>query len=245
MIEVRNLSKSFNGRPVLQDVCLDIEDNKTLVILGPSGQGKTVLIKILAKLIEPDSGAVSYDGVDIIRISKKRFKEIQKKMAFVFQANALFDFLDVQDNLSLYLTMHTMLSVQEIEEKVMESIRFVGLDSTVLGKFPEELSGGMGKRVAIARAMVLRPEIIFYDEPTAGLDEGNVGKVVELISLLKTQVCATTVIVTHDVDLMFKVSDAVILLKEGRVVYSGKKEQVTEAMLRDLYATGENNGVQK
>ncbi len=166
-------------------------------------------------------------------------------MAFVFQANALFDFLDVRDNLSLFLKMHTMLSAQEIEEKVMESIRFVGLDSTVLSKFPEELSGGMGKRVAIARAMILRPEIIFYDEPTAGLDDGNVGKVVELISLLKTEVCATTVIVTHDVELMFNVSDCVVLLKEGRVVFSGKKEQVTEAMLRDLYATGENNGVQK
>lgn len=245
MINVRHLFKSFNGVPVLEDINLDIDDKKTLVILGPSGQGKTVLIKTMVRLIEPDSGSVSYDGVDIFKLPRNMYKELQKKMAFVFQANALFDFLNVHDNLSLFLTMHTMLTVEEIEAKVAEAMCFVGLDSTVLTKFPEELSGGMGKRVAIARAMILRPEIIFYDEPTAGLDEGNVDKVEELMTLLKNEVSATTVIVTHDVDLMFKVSDDVALLKEGRIVFSGKKEQVTEAMLRDLYATGENNGVQK
>ncbi len=204
MIEARNLVKSYNGKTVLENVDLKVEDQKTLVILGPSGPGKTVLVKTLARLIEPDRGTVYYDGRNIFRMSRKEFREIRKTTAFVFQANALFDFLNVEDNLGLFLKMHVQLSPKEIEERVTESVHFVGLDLTVLGKFPEQLSEGMSKRVAIARAMIVRPQVVFYDEPTSGLDEGNVAKVMELISLLKKEVCATSVVVTHDVDLMNK-----------------------------------------
>lgn len=242
MIEVRDLSKSFDGKPVLKNVDLLIEDEKTLVILGPSGQGKTVLVKTMARLMEPDSGSVFYDGQDIFRMSAEKFKEFQKRMAFVFQANALFDFLDVEDNLSLFLRMHTKSSDKEIEEKVAEAIGFVGLDRTVLSKFPEELSAGMAKRVAISRALIIRPQVIFYDEPTSALDEGNVGKIIELISQLKREVCATSVIVTHDINVMSQVADHVALLRRGRIVFFGRKEDVSEPMLRDLYATGEENG---
>lgn len=242
MIEARNLVKSYNGRAVLENVGLKVDDQKTIVILGPSGQGKTVLVKILARLIEPDGGAVYYDGLDIFRLAKKDFKEIRKTTAFVFQANALFDFLNVRDNLSLSIKMHSRLSGKEIEERVMESIRFVGLDPTVLGKFPEELSEGMSKRVAIARAMIIRPRVVFYDEPTSGLDKGNVAKVMELISLLKTEVSATSVVVTHDIELMNKVADSVILLRRGKVTFSGNKQQVSKAMLTELYGPGEDNG---
>ncbi len=242
MIEVTNLCKSFDGKPVLQNINVNIEDEKTLVILGPSGQGKTVFIKTLARLIEPDSGTVLYNGQNIFLMSKKKFKEIQKQMAFVFQANALFDFLDVEDNLSLFLRMHTTNSPDEITERVEESARMVGLDRSVLGKFPEELSVGMAKRVAIARALIVRPQVIFYDEPTSALDEGNVSKILDLISLLKHEVCATSVIVTHDVELVPKLADHVALLKHGRITFFGKKEEIDEPMLKDLYATGENNG---
>ncbi len=242
MITARHLWKSFNGKPVLKDVDLEIPDEETLVILGPSGQGKTVLIKTLARLMEPDAGSVFYDSQDIFRLSKRAFGELQKHMAFVFQSNALLDFLNIGENLGLFLRMHTHLSDQEIEDRVAAAIGFVGLDRSVLGKYPEELSAGMGKRVAISRAMIIRPSVVFYDEPTSALDEGNVNVIMDLITSLKKEVCATSVIVTHDVDLMWRLADRVALLKGGRVVFYGKKNEVTEPALRDLYATGENNG---
>ena len=204
MIKVRNLNKQFNGKPVLKGINLDIIEQETLVILGPSGQGKTVLIKTLVRLIEPDSGSVYYNGKDIFLLNKKGYKKLQKTMAFIFQENALFDFLNVKDNLSLFLKMHTKLSADKILQEVDNAISFVGLEQSVLEKFPEELSGGMSKRVAIARAMITQPHIIFYDEPTAGLDEGNVEKVIELIYLLKKRISATSVIVTHDIELSFE-----------------------------------------
>lgn len=242
MIVARQLTKSYNGKPVLEGVDLEIPDEKTVVILGSSGMGKTVLIKTLARLIEPDAGTVFYDSQDIFRLSKKEFIELQKHMAFVFQSNALLDFLTVGDNLGLFLRMHTRLSDQEIEDRVAEAIGFVGLDRSVLDKYPEELSAGMGKRVAISRAQIIRPRVIFYDEPTSALDEGNVNIIIDLISLLKKEVCATSIIVTHDVNLMWRLADQVALLKAGKIIFSGDREKVTEPMLRDLYATGEDNG---
>ncbi|MGB2907353.1 MAG: ATP-binding cassette domain-containing protein [Candidatus Aminicenantaceae bacterium] len=238
MIRVRGLSKSFDGRPVLKGVSLDMGECETVVILGPSGQGKTVLIKTMIRLLEPDSGQVFYQDRDILTLSKREFRRVQENMAFVFQANALFDFLNVRDNLSLYLQMHKKMSPEEIATRVQAAIQFVGLDHTSLEKFPEELSGGMQKRVAIARAILQEPRVIFYDEPTVGLDEGNVEKVIDLIELLKKQVCATSVIVTHDISLMQRVADRVALLRHGEVVFTGTKEEVSADMLSRLYSTG-------
>ncbi len=241
MIKVRSLCKSFDGKSVLQGIDLDLHECETIVILGPSGQGKTVLIKTLVRLLEPDSGQVLYDGQDIFQLSRKEFRNIQENMAFVFQANALFDFLNVADNLSLYLRMHKKLSRAEINTRVQAAIHFVGLDYGVLDKFPEELSGGMQKRVAIARAILKEPRVIFYDEPTVGLDEGNVGKIMDLIELLKKQVCATSVIVTHDVSLMHRVADQVALLRQGEIIFKGTRDEITEERLQRLYATGESD----
>jgi phospholipid/cholesterol/gamma-HCH transport system ATP-binding protein len=238
MIEVRGLSKQFNGVPVLDGINLDIKDNETLVILGPSGQGKTVFVKSLVRLIEPDSGAIRYDGADVLSLSKRKFAEVQKRIAFVFQDNALFDFLNVRENLSLYLRMHSKLSDREIANEVLKAIEFVRLKEGVLDKYPEELSGGMMKRVAIARAMIQQPCYMFYDEPTTGLDEANIGMVIELIHKFKERVCATAVIVTHDIHLMQAVSDRVVLLKEGHIVFVGKKEEVSEESLHRLYDIG-------
>jgi len=238
VIKVRGLTKSFNGRPVLKGISLDMGECETVVILGPSGQGKTVLIKTMIRLLEPDSGQVFYQDRDIFTLSKKEFRRVQENMAFVFQANALFDFLNVRDNLSLYLHMHKKMSQAEIATRVQAAIQFVGLDHATLEKFPEALSGGMQKRVAIARAILQEPRVIFYDEPTMGLDEGNVEKVIDLIELLKKQVCATSVIVTHDIPLMQRVADRVALLRHGEVVFTGTKEEVSDDMLRRLYSTG-------
>jgi phospholipid/cholesterol/gamma-HCH transport system ATP-binding protein len=238
VIRVRGLSKSFDGRPVLKGVSLDMGECETVVILGPSGQGKTVLIKTMIRLLEPDSGQVFYQDRDILTLSKREFRRVQENMAFVFQANALFDFLNVRDNLSLYLQMHKKMSPEEIATRVQAAIQFVGLEHSTLEKFPEELSGGMQKRVAIARAILQEPRVIFYDEPTVGLDEGNVEKVIDLIELLKKQVCATSVIVTHDISLMQRVADRVALLRHGEVVFTGTKEEVSADMLSRLYSTG-------
>jgi len=238
MIEVRDLRKNYNGNPVLRGIDLDINDNETLVILGPSGQGKTVFIKSLVRLIEPDSGIVRFDGTDVLALKKREFIAVQKKIAFVFQDNALFDFLDVKENLSLYLRMHSKLSEKEIYDEVQNAIEFVRLDDEVLDKYPEELSGGMMKRVAIARAMIQQPCYMFYDEPTTGLDEANVEMVIELIHKFKKRVCATAVIVTHDIHLMKAVSDRVVLLKEGKIVFIGRKEEISEESLHELYDTG-------
>lgn len=235
MIEIRDLYKSFNEKAVLKGVDLDVFEEEILVILGPSGQGKTVLIKTLVRLLKPDSGRVLYNGSNVLSLSKKEFREFQKKIAFVFQKSALLDSLNVRENIGLFLKMHKKYSDEKINREVHDTIEFVGLDQDVLDKLPEELSEGMKKRVAIARAMVKRPRYIFYDEPTTGLDKGNIEKVIELILLLKKEVVTTSVVVTHDIKLMQKISDRVALLKEGKIVFSGKKEELSAERLQDLY----------
>lgn len=241
MIEVKDLYKSFEGKTVLKGVSLKVKDNETLVVLGPSGQGKTVLIKTMVRLLEADSGQVSYDGNEVLGMTKKNFQEVLKKIAFVFQNSALFDFLNVKDNLGLFLKMHLKKTDSEIWKEINEAIRFVGLDEDVLCKFPEELSGGMKKRVAIARAMIKKPRYIFYDEPTTGLDEGNAGKVSTLIDLLKNEISATSIIVTHDIKLMQDVSDRVILLKHGKIDFNGPQDKISNDDLSDLYDIGEQH----
>jgi phospholipid/cholesterol/gamma-HCH transport system ATP-binding protein len=243
MIAVRELYKGFDGQPVLKGIDLDIRDNETMVILGPSGQGKTVFIKALVRLLEPDAGSIDYDGTNIVGLRRKEFRKVQQQIAFVFQNSALFDFLTVNDNLSLFLQMHRKITPAEIAESVTEALAFVGLDKSVLDKFPEELSGGMKKRVAIARAMIKRPKYLFYDEPTTGLDRGSAEKVSELIQMLHGEIRVTSIIVTHDIKLMQDVSNRVALLKEGQIVFVGGKDEISPQMLEFLYQTGENNGL--
>jgi len=235
MITVRNLYKSFNGSPVLKGIDLEVYDNETLVILGPSGQGKTVFIKTMIRLLEPDSGSINFDGLEISNLGKRKLARFQEQIAFVFQNSALFDFLDVRDNLSLFLKMHKHQSKEEVNEQVLDAIQFVGLEKEVLSKFPEELSGGMKKRVAIARAMIKKPRYLFYDEPTTGLDKANAEKVSELIKMLKTEIEVTSIIVTHDIHLMQQVSDRVALLKDGAIVSVGPRGYVSNETLQDLY----------
>lgn len=239
MIQIKNLHKSFDSKEVLRGVSMDIKDNETLVVLGPSGQGKTVLIKTMVRLLQADSGSIIYDGEDVLNMKIKKFQDVLKRIAFVFQNSALFDFLNVKDNLGLFLKMHKRMADDEIMSEIHKGIRFVGLDEEVLSKFPEELSGGMKKRVAIARALIKKPRYIFYDEPTTGLDKGNAQKVSSLIDLLKKEINATSIIVTHDIKLMQEVSDRVILLKHGKIAFVGTREQVSTDTLHDLYDIGD------
>lgn len=237
MITVRGVRKSFDEKEVLTGIDLDIPDNINVVILGPSGQGKTVFIKTLVRLIEPDAGSIAYDGDDILRMSRKEWQAYQNNIAFVFQNSALFDFLDVRENLNLFLRMHKRMTESQLEKEINRAINFVGLGEDVLEKFPEELSGGMRKRVAIARAMIKRPKYIFYDEPTTGLDQNNAEKVSELILMLKNEIEATSVIVTHDIKLMRDVADRVALLREGNISFTGTKDEISAETLDFLYET--------
>jgi len=239
MISVRGLKKRFEDKDVLKGIDIDIFDNETIVILGPSGQGKTVMIKSMIRLMEPDGGEIYFDDENIRKYNKRQLENFRKKIAYVFQNSALFDFLDVRENLALFLRMHKKMREDEIEEKIVEALSFVGLTKDVLDKYPEELSGGMKKRVAIARAMIKEPKYIFYDEPTTGLDKKNAELVGNLIKLLKDKISTTSIIVTHDIELMEKVSDRVALLKEGKVFFIGKKEEISDETLEYLYSIGE------
>jgi phospholipid/cholesterol/gamma-HCH transport system ATP-binding protein len=239
MIKVQGLKKQFEDKEVLKGVDIDIMDNETMVILGPSGQGKTVMIKSMIRLIEPDAGVIYFDNEDIAKLNKSELENFRKHIAYVFQNSALFDFLDVRENLALFLRMHKKMKSEEIEEKIMEALSFVGLSNDILEKYPEELSGGMKKRVAIARAMIKEPRYIFYDEPTTGLDKKNAQLVSELIEVLKDKISATSIIVTHDIDLMEKVSDRVALLREGKIIFIGKKGEISDETLEYLYSIGD------
>jgi phospholipid/cholesterol/gamma-HCH transport system ATP-binding protein len=243
MIKVQKLFKSFEENLVLKGIDLDVHDNETLVILGPSGQGKTILIKTLVRLILPDSGSIFYDDLDILKLSNSRLVKFQDQIAFVFQSSALFDFLTVYENLSLFPRMHKHLTAKQILDQVLDAINFVGLEKDVLEKYPEELSGGMKKRVAIARAMIKQPRYIFYDEPSTGLDQSNAEKVTELIQMLKAQLTTTSIIVTHDIKLMRDVSDRVALLKDGSIFFVGKKDEISKETLNYLYEMRGNNDV--
>lgn len=241
MIQIRNLSKSFEEQTIITDINIDVYDNETLVILGPSGQGKTVFIKTIVRLFEPEAGEIIFDGKNICNLKKSALNEFRKSISFVFQNSALFDFLNVRENLSLYLVMHKNMRQDEIEPIIEKALNFVGLGKDVLDKFPEELSGGMKKRVAIARAFIKNPKYIFYDEPTTGLDKTNAEKVSYLINMLKNEIKATSIVVTHDIQLMEDIADRVALLNNGKISFIGKKEEINNEMLALLYNGGELN----
>ncbi len=242
MIEVRDLWKSFEHKQVLKGINLDIYEGETLVLLGPSGQGKTVFLKCLIGIIKPDRGQIIVDGVDITKLSKRRLYEQRKKFAFVFQYGALFDFLTIKENLALYLTMHTNMKKKEIEAKIKEALAVVGLEEAE-NLYPEELSGGMKKRAAIARAIIQDPKYILYDEPTAGLDKKNAQVVNELINSLRDRYRVTSVVVTHDIDCMQTVADRVALMRRGEIVFVGGKEEIKPSMLDFVYEIGGENGI--
>jgi phospholipid/cholesterol/gamma-HCH transport system ATP-binding protein len=235
MIQIQGLTKGFEGLTVLDGIDLAIREGETTVILGPSGQGKTVLIKCLVRLLEPEKGSIRFGDTDILRLSRERLRKWRRQVALVFQENALFDFIDVRENLSLYLRMHGRMGEEEIAQEVGNSMAYVGLGRDVLEKYPEDLSCGMKKRAAIARALLQKPRYLFIDEPTAGLDDGNSRKVRDLIRMIHSESDATIIAVTHDIDLMRAVADQVVMIKHGRVDFTGGQHEVGDAVIHDLY----------
>jgi phospholipid/cholesterol/gamma-HCH transport system ATP-binding protein len=220
MISLRNICVEMEGRKILDDVSLEIPNGITKVVLGPSGAGKSSLLKIILGLWKPDSGSVLVDELDITRLSERQQMPVRRRMSMVFQGNALFDSLTVEENVGFFLAEHSDLPPAAITERVNDCLDFVNLPGTN-DLLPEEISGGMKKRVAIARAIAFNPEVILYDEPTTGLDPINARTVTELIMKLRQERNVTSVVVTHILRDAFAVGDSLALMSEGRVVSDG------------------------
>jgi phospholipid/cholesterol/gamma-HCH transport system ATP-binding protein len=227
LIELRNLHKRFGRLVVLNGVSLAIEEGQSVVIIGASGTGKSVLLKHIVGLLRPDKGEVWFDEKRIDDLSERDLVAVRKQFGFLFQMGALFDSLSVEDNVGFPLVEHTHKQREEIAEIVQQKLSLVGLRDS-RKKMPGELSGGQKKRVALARAIALGPRVILYDEPTTGLDPIRSDVINELILKLQRELKVTSVVVTHDMQSAFKVGNRIVMLHEGKVVFDGTPEQVRE-----------------
>jgi phospholipid/cholesterol/gamma-HCH transport system ATP-binding protein len=224
-IVIRGLRKSFGSQVVLNGIDLTIEPGKTVSILGQSGAGKSVLLKLIIGLQMPDAGTIEIQGRDIAKASHEELNETRKKIGFLFQNGALYDSLTVAQNIAFPLARHTQLSSQERDQRVRELLSKVGMERDG-GKMPSEISGGMQKRVGLARALALDPEIVLFDEPTAGLDPITADEIDSLIAQLKSERHITSIVVTHDIHAVRLVSDRIVMLREGSVVMDGTFEDM-------------------
>ena len=225
MILLEKLSKSFNGIKVLDDLSMKFEDKKITVVIGRSGGGKSVMLKHIIGLIHPDSGIVLVNGLDINRLKKKELNEVRKKFGMVFQDGALLDSLNIFENVAFPLRRHIKkISEREVEEKVFSVLEDVGLEGHDK-KMPSEISGGMRKRVGVARALVLNPEIMLFDEPTTGLDPIMSDVINNLIISMHRKFNFTGIIISHDISGAYKTGDIIAMLYEGKIIESGIPEE--------------------
>jgi phospholipid/cholesterol/gamma-HCH transport system ATP-binding protein len=225
VIELQDVHKAFRGQPVLCGVDLSIRAGETFTILGGSGSGKSVCLKHMIGLLRPDRGRVRVLGVDITDLPEHQLVECRKAVSMIFQSAALFDSLSVYENVAYPLREHVSWPESRIAERVAACLEAVGL-AGVQSKMPAELSGGMRKRVGVARGIALEPKVILYDEPTTGLDPANQRRVGELIRDLQQRLHVTSVVVTHELELCFAISDRVALLKDGRIAAEGSAAEM-------------------
>lgn len=227
MIEVRDLHKSFGDNKVLNGIDISVERGTTFVVLGGSGSGKTVLMKHVIGLLKPDSGTVLVDGIEIPKLEGRALTEARRMFGMVFQGAALFDSMTVYENVAFPLhERQRAMKADELRERVVAKLKVVDLDEDVLGKFPAELSGGMRKRVALARAVVHEPKVVLYDEPTTGLDPITTAYVDEMIMTAKQRLGVTSMVISHDIASAFKVADKMAVLYDGHLAAQGTPEEV-------------------
>jgi phospholipid/cholesterol/gamma-HCH transport system ATP-binding protein len=228
LIELRNVHKRFGRLVVLNGVTLGIDEGQSLVVIGASGSGKSVMLKHIVGLLKPDHGEVWFDGQRIDEYSEREMDKIRQQFGFLFQMGALFDSLSVEENIAFPLVEHTHKGADEIAKLVQQKLAMVGLDGTQK-KMPGELSGGQRKRVALARAVALGPRVILYDEPTTGLDPIRSDVINELILKLKRELNVTSITVTHDMQSAFKVGDRIVMLHEGKLIFDGTPQEIQKS----------------
>jgi len=224
VIRIRGLKKRLGPKQVLDGVDLDIEGGETVVVMGRSGSGKSVLLKHVIGLMVPDAGNIEVEGVEIVGMSERELDEVRRRFGMLFQSAALFDSLTVGENVGLGLREHLHLKDAEVRQRVAERLSWVGLASIEAMK-PASLSGGMRKRVGLARAVAMDPQYILYDEPTTGLDPITADAIDQLIRSLQKRLGVTSVVVTHDMTSAYKVADRMVMLHDGKIVFSGTPQE--------------------
>lgn len=225
MITISDLHKSFGNKQILRGVNLTIDDGLTTVIFGLSGGGKSTIIKHIAGLLKPDAGSILIDGTDVATVSEKELFELRRKIGFLFQSGALFDSMNVFENVAFPLREHTRMSESEIRRHVEESLDLVALKpDRVISLYPDELSGGMRKRVGLARTIIMKPKYILYDEPTSGLDPVTSDQISQMILHLQREIHATSILISHDIGESFKVADSIAMLYQGEIIEQSDRE---------------------
>lgn len=225
LVRLVEIHKRFGRLVVLEGISLELQRGQTTVIIGESGSGKSVILKHIVGLLRPDRGEVHFGGQRIDNLPEHQLVHIRPRFGFLFQLSALFDSMNVRDNVAFPLVEHTRLTRTEVEEQVRQKLDMVGLDG-VQHQWPAELSGGQKKRVALARAIALDPELILYDEPTTGLDPPRADEINELILKLARELSVTSVVVTHDMASVYKVADRVVMLYRGKFIFDGTPEEI-------------------
>jgi phospholipid/cholesterol/gamma-HCH transport system ATP-binding protein len=224
-IRVVNLSKSFGENQVLRGVDLEVRQGESMVVIGGSGSGKTVLIKCIIGLIKPDEGKIYVDGLEITTLEEKGMNEVRKKFGMLFQWGALFDSMTVWENVGFGLRRHLRLKEEEIRRIACEKLELVGLNN-IEELMPSELSGGMKKRVSLARALAMEPEILLYDEPTTGIDPIMADAINDLIIQMKEKLDVTSITITHDMKSAYKIGDRIAMLFQGKIIEVGSPEEI-------------------
>lgn len=228
-IRVANLFKSFAAKEVLHGVNLEVRQGESMVVIGGSGSGKTVLIKCIIGLIQPDEGEIYVDDQEISSMSEREMNEVRKKFGMLFQGGALFDSLSVWENVGFGLRQHKKLSDEEIRRIATEKLALLGLRD-IEDIMPAELSGGMKKRVSLARAIAMEPEILLYDEPTTGIDPVMADAINELIIRMREQLNMTSIAITHDMTSAYKIADRIAMLYQGKIVEVGSPEEIKSSV---------------
>lgn len=225
IIEIKEIYKRFGSQEVLKGLSLNIPKGLVTVIIGRSGGGKSVLLKHIIGLLKPDAGQIIFDGIDMVSADEKTLQNIRKRFGMLFQEGALFDSLNLEDNIGFPLFEHTKLSDKEIYERVREVMAMVGLTGAEK-KFPSEISGGMRKRAGLARAIISKPEVILFDEPTSGLDPIMSATIDNLIVDIQKRLNVTCIVISHDIKSTFRIAHKIAMLYEGRIIAEGTPEEM-------------------
>ncbi len=228
VLSIQNVHKYFGKKIVLKGISFEIEEGETFVILGKSGQGKSVLLKIIGGLLQPDKGKVIILGKDIQSLTEEELYKLRLNMGMVFQMGALFDFLTIGENVAFPLKVHNLLPEEKIKKEVEKYLDYVGLKGTY-NKYPHELSGGMRKRAALARTMIMKPKIVLYDEPTTGLDPVITQEIGSLMKKMTEKFCFTSIVITHDLKLAFFLADTIAILNNGIFEVVDKPENILKS----------------